>query len=217
MAKLLLIAAGGTGGHMFPAQALAEMIEMSRHYEMQVRAMNSADELESAAARLIRTEGQTNDSNFDRTSPTFGFIIDSPGVTFTNEAVYALVGARAELAAKRAGGGHAAPLRQDGVVETLIHPPENRHDHGREGSTAEAVAAATGPGPKRPPGHRLRTFSPHRRRPGAAPHSGDAGAAEGPPRELFMPAAQQVVRRDAHDEERTHDKGADQRMREPID
>lgn len=50
-----------------------------------------------AAARFIRTEGQTNDSNFNRTSPTFGLIIDSPGVTFTNEAVYALVGARAEV------------------------------------------------------------------------------------------------------------------------
>lgn len=49
-----------------------------------------------AAARFIRTEGQTNDSDFDSTSPTFGFIIDSPGVTFTNEAFYALVGARAE-------------------------------------------------------------------------------------------------------------------------
>lgn len=47
-----------------------------------------------AAARFIRTEGRTNDSNFDTTSPTFGFIIDSPGVTFTNEAFYALVGAR---------------------------------------------------------------------------------------------------------------------------
>lgn len=47
-----------------------------------------------AAARFIRTEGQTNDSDFDTTSPTFGFIIDSPGVTFTNEAIYALVGAR---------------------------------------------------------------------------------------------------------------------------
>jgi vitamin B12 transporter len=50
-----------------------------------------------AAARFIRTEGQTNDSDFDFTSPTFGFTIDSPGVTFTNEAVYALVGARAEV------------------------------------------------------------------------------------------------------------------------
>lgn len=49
-----------------------------------------------AAARFIRTEGRTNDSDFDTTSPTFGFIIDSPGVTFTNEAIYALVGARAE-------------------------------------------------------------------------------------------------------------------------
>ena len=50
-----------------------------------------------AAARFIRTEGQTNDSDFDSTSPTFGFTIDSPGVTFTNEAVYALIGARAEM------------------------------------------------------------------------------------------------------------------------
>ncbi|QDH35594.1 TonB-dependent receptor [Porphyrobacter sp. YT40] len=47
-----------------------------------------------AAARFIRTEGRTNDSDFDTASPTFGFIIDSPGVTFTNEAVYALLGAR---------------------------------------------------------------------------------------------------------------------------
>ncbi|NBB23766.1 TonB-dependent receptor [Porphyrobacter sp. SLTP] len=50
-----------------------------------------------AAARFIRTEGQTNDSDFDSTSPTFGFTIDSPGVTFTNEAIYALIGARAEM------------------------------------------------------------------------------------------------------------------------
>lgn len=49
-----------------------------------------------AAARFIRTEGQTNDSNFETTSPTFGFIVDSPGNRFTNEAIYALVGARAE-------------------------------------------------------------------------------------------------------------------------
>lgn len=47
-----------------------------------------------AAARFIRTEGLSNDSDFDRTSPTFGLIIDSPGTGFTNEAVYALVGAR---------------------------------------------------------------------------------------------------------------------------
>lgn len=45
------------------------------------------------AARFIRTEGLFNDSDFDRTSPTFGFTIDSPGSRFTNEAVYALVGA----------------------------------------------------------------------------------------------------------------------------
>ena len=40
-----------------PAEALAEMIEMSRHYEMQVRAMNTADELDAANARLIRLNG----------------------------------------------------------------------------------------------------------------------------------------------------------------
>ena len=50
-----------------------------------------------AAARFIRTEGETNDSDSDRTSPTFGFIVDSPGTGFTNEAFYALVGARAEV------------------------------------------------------------------------------------------------------------------------
>lgn len=50
-----------------------------------------------AAARFIRTEGKTNDSDSVRTSPTFGLTVDSPGVTFTNEAVYALVGARAEV------------------------------------------------------------------------------------------------------------------------
>jgi vitamin B12 transporter len=50
-----------------------------------------------AAARFIRTEGQTNDSDFDDTSPTFGLTIDSPGTGFTNEAIYALVGARADV------------------------------------------------------------------------------------------------------------------------
>ncbi|KPF61916.1 TonB-dependent receptor [Porphyrobacter sp. AAP60] len=50
-----------------------------------------------AAARFIRTEGRTNDSDFDFTSPIFGFTIDSPGVGYVNEAVYALIGARAEV------------------------------------------------------------------------------------------------------------------------
>jgi len=49
-----------------------------------------------AAARLIRTEGQFNDSDFDFTSPTFGLVIDSPGTGYVNEAVYALIGARAD-------------------------------------------------------------------------------------------------------------------------
>ncbi len=37
--------------------ALVEMIELARSYDMQVRAMNSADENAAAAARLIRTGG----------------------------------------------------------------------------------------------------------------------------------------------------------------
>jgi vitamin B12 transporter len=49
-----------------------------------------------AAARFIRTEGLFNDQDFNPASPTFGLVIDSPGTRFTNEAVYALVGARAE-------------------------------------------------------------------------------------------------------------------------
>lgn len=48
------------------------------------------------AARIIRTEGQFNGSDFDPTSPTFGFVIDSPETRFVNEAVYALVGAKLE-------------------------------------------------------------------------------------------------------------------------
>ena len=52
-----------------------------------------------AAARLIRTEGQFNDSDFNTASPTFGFIIDSPGTGFTNEAIYALAAARLDPAA----------------------------------------------------------------------------------------------------------------------
>ena len=49
-----------------------------------------------AAARFIRTEGQFNDQDFDPAGPTFGFVIDSPQTRFTNAAIYALVGARAE-------------------------------------------------------------------------------------------------------------------------
>jgi flagellar basal-body rod protein FlgF len=40
-----------------PAGALADMIEMSRHYEMTIRAMNTAEETDAAGARLIRLNG----------------------------------------------------------------------------------------------------------------------------------------------------------------
>lgn len=49
-----------------------------------------------AAARFIRTEGRFNDQDFNPANPTFGLVIDSPQTRFTNEAIYALVGARAE-------------------------------------------------------------------------------------------------------------------------
>ncbi|MFZ1625941.1 MAG: flagellar basal body rod protein FlgF [Gammaproteobacteria bacterium] len=40
-----------------PAGALADMIEMSRHYEMTIRAMNTAEETDAASTRLIRLDG----------------------------------------------------------------------------------------------------------------------------------------------------------------
>ena len=40
-----------------PAGALADMIEMSRHYEMTIRAMNTAEETDAASTRLIRLNG----------------------------------------------------------------------------------------------------------------------------------------------------------------
>jgi len=40
-----------------PAQALVEMIEISRQYEMQIRAMNNANENDQAATRLMRLGG----------------------------------------------------------------------------------------------------------------------------------------------------------------
>lgn len=50
-----------------------------------------------AAVRFIRTEGPFNNSDFDASSPRFGLTIDSPGTRFTNEAFYALVGARLDM------------------------------------------------------------------------------------------------------------------------
>lgn len=37
-----------------PSEALVQMIELSRHYEMQIRAMNEAEKNDEAAARLMR-------------------------------------------------------------------------------------------------------------------------------------------------------------------
>lgn len=46
-----------------------------------------------AAGRYVRTDGDFNDADFDATSATFGFTIDTPETRFENEAIYALVGA----------------------------------------------------------------------------------------------------------------------------
>ncbi len=57
--------------------------------------VNVTDSLElRAAGRFIRTEGEFNDSDFNPTNPTFGFIIDSPDTSYENDAIYALVGAQ---------------------------------------------------------------------------------------------------------------------------
>lgn len=47
-----------------------------------------------AVGRLTRTTGDYNDQDYDPSSPTFGMVIDTPGVRYENDALYALVGAR---------------------------------------------------------------------------------------------------------------------------
>ncbi len=49
-----------------------------------------------AVARYVETEGDSNDQDFDFTSPTLGLVIDSPGVGFESQAFYGLVGASLE-------------------------------------------------------------------------------------------------------------------------
>ncbi|MEO9463569.1 MAG: TonB-dependent receptor [Marinomonas sp.] len=54
-----------------------------------------------AAARFITTKGDFNDQDFNGGSPSLGFVVDTPGVTYENEAIYALVGARLEAMGER--------------------------------------------------------------------------------------------------------------------
>ena len=49
-----------------------------------------------AVGRYVDTDGETNNQDFGFGSSTVGFVIDSPGVGFENEAFYGLVGARLE-------------------------------------------------------------------------------------------------------------------------
>lgn len=59
-------------------------------------AIGSADPIADVklrfSGRYALTEGQFNDQDFDPTSPTFGFVIDSPDTRFRQEAIYALAG-----------------------------------------------------------------------------------------------------------------------------
>ena len=54
-----------------------------------------------AVGRYVLTEGDFNDQDFDSTSPTFGFVIDSPETRYENEAFYALAGAELRLLDQR--------------------------------------------------------------------------------------------------------------------
>ncbi|MEP5937199.1 MAG: TonB-dependent receptor [Erythrobacter sp.] len=46
-----------------------------------------------AVGRYVTTDGDFNEQDFDSTSPTLGLVLDSPGVSYENEAFYALIGA----------------------------------------------------------------------------------------------------------------------------
>jgi len=51
----------------------------------------------TAVGRFARTEGDFNNSDSRTTSPTFGYIIDSPGVRFENRASYGLLRGEGDL------------------------------------------------------------------------------------------------------------------------
>jgi len=86
------------------------------------------------SARYILTEGRFNQSDNDPTSPTFGFIVDSPGVRFENEAAYALVGARYEAL----GGGWTHDLSaQSADIARDTFGPSGR-TNGSEGDRLKA-------------------------------------------------------------------------------
>ena len=51
----------------------------------------------TAVGRFARTEGDFNNSDQRTTSPTFGYIIDSPGVLFENRAFYGLLRGEGDL------------------------------------------------------------------------------------------------------------------------
>jgi vitamin B12 transporter len=49
-----------------------------------------------AVGRYVRTEGDFNNQDFISAGPTLGFVIDTPGVGYRNDALYGLIGARVD-------------------------------------------------------------------------------------------------------------------------
>lgn len=71
----------------------------------------------SAVVRYARTEADFNDTDNDPASPTFGFIVDTPGNRLINEAVYGLIRGELDLLDGRwthAISGQFADTRRDG-------------------------------------------------------------------------------------------------------
>jgi vitamin B12 transporter len=92
-----------------------------------------------AVGRYVFTEGDFNNQDFDPSSPTLGFAIDSPGVEYENEAIYALVGLRAEALDGRWThdlSGQFADISRDTFNNGL-------RDSGNEGQRLKASYAST--------------------------------------------------------------------------
>jgi vitamin B12 transporter len=71
----------------------------------------------TAVGRYARTKADFNDSDFNPASPTFGFIVDTPGAHIKNEAVYGLVRGEVDLLRGRwmhALSAQVADTRRDG-------------------------------------------------------------------------------------------------------
>ena len=92
-----------------------------------------------AVGRYVFTEGDFNNQDFDPSSLTLGFAVDSPGVKYENEAIYALVGLRAEALDGRWThdlSGQFADISRDTFNNGV-------RDSGNEGQRLKASYAST--------------------------------------------------------------------------